>query len=62
MEALGVVGIIILIILALLAFSLFGWALKGLEVVWDFLSEGCSTSFGCIFWIIAIIVVLMALL
>ncbi len=57
-----IIGIIALVILGLLAFSLFGWVLKILGWVFDFLGEGCSTSWGCLIWVIAIVVCLMAVL
>ena len=57
-----ILGIIAIIIIALLVFSLLGWGLKIVELIFDFFSEGCSTSWGCIIWIIAIIIGLMAVL
>ena len=57
-----IVGIILLIILAFVFFGLAGWVLKALGVVFDFLQEGCSTSFGCIFWVIAAIVLLLGMI
>ena len=57
-----VVGIIFLIILAFVLLGLLGWVLKALGVVFDFLQEGCSTSFGCIFWVIAAIVLLLGMI
>lgn len=56
-----VVGIILLIILAFVFFGLAGWVLKGLGVVFEFLQEGCSTSFGCLFWVFIAIVMLLGL-
>ena len=53
-----ILGFIAIIIIGLLAFSLFGWGLKIVGWVFDFLGEGCSTSWGCLIWIIAIIIVL----
>ena len=57
-----VVGFILLIILAFVLLGLLGWVLKALGVVFDFLQEGCSTSFGCIFWVIAAIVLLLGMI
>ena len=51
-----IIGLIALVILALLAFSLLGWGLKIVGWIFDFLGEGCSTSWGCLIWIIAIII------
>ena len=55
-----IVGLIAVVILFLLFFSLAGWGLKILGWIIDFLGEGCSTSWGCLIWIIAILVALMA--
>ena len=52
MEILGIIAIVIIV---LLVFSLMGWGLKILELVFGFFSEGCSTSWGCLIWIFAII-------
>ena len=54
-------GWIVVIILGLLAFSLFGWGLKILGLIFDFLGEGCSTSWGCLVWVVIGIFVLIAL-
>ena len=55
---LAILGIGVLFVI----FGLAGWVLKGLGVVFDFLWEGCTTSLGCIFWVVFAIFVLMALL
>ena len=54
----GILGIIAIIIIGLLAFSLLGWGLKIVGWIFEFLGEGCSTSWGCLIWIIAIIITL----
>ena len=54
----GILGIIAIIIIGLLAFSLLGWGLKIVGWIFDFLGEGCSTSWGCLIWVIAIIIAL----
>lgn len=61
MEILSVIGIIILLIVCFVAFGLLGWVLKALGVVFDFLQEGCSTSFGCLFWVFIILFPLIGL-
>lgn len=53
-----ILGIIAIIIIGLLAFSLLGWGLKIIGWIFDFLGEGCSTSWGCLIWVIAIIIAL----
>jgi len=57
-----IVGIIAIAIIGLLIFSLLGWALKIGGWILDFLGEGCSTSWGCLIWVIAIIIGLMAVM
>ena len=47
--------IVLFILGGLLLFAvlgLLGWVLKGLGVVFEFLWDGCSTSMGCLFWVI----------
>ena len=56
-----VIGIIFLLILAFVFFGLAGWVLKALGAVFDFLQEGCSTSFGCLFWVFVAILILIGL-
>lgn len=62
MDVLTVIGIIVLIIFAFVFLGLAGWVLKGLGVVFNFLWEGCSTSIGCLFWVVFAFFVLMTLL
>ncbi len=57
-----ILGIIAIIIIGLLAFSLLGWGLKFVGWIFDVLGEGCSTSWGCLIWFIAIVIGLMAVL
>jgi hypothetical protein len=56
-----VIGIIFLLILAFVFFGLAGWVLKALGWVFEFLKEGCSTSFGCLFWVLVAILILIGL-
>lgn len=62
MDALGITGIIALIIVFILVFSLLGWVGKLLEVILEFIGEGCSSSFGCLLWIFAIIIGILAVM
>jgi hypothetical protein len=39
-----------------------GWGLKALGWVFEFLQEGCSTSFGCLFWVLVAIVLLLGMI
>ena len=57
-----IIGIIAIVIIGLLVFSILGWGLNILGWIFDFLGEGCSTSWGCLIWIAAIIIGLMAVL
>jgi len=61
MEILGIIGIIVLIIFFFVAGGLLGWIVKGLGAVIDLLFKGWGSCLSVIFWIFAIIVVLMAL-
>ena len=56
------IGIIAIVIIGLLVLSLLGWGIKLGGYAFDFLGEGCSSSFGCLFWVIAILVLLLGLL
>ena len=55
------IGIILLLIFACVFLGLLGWGLKALGWVFEFLQEGCSTSFGCLFWVLIAIVMLLGL-
>ena len=61
MEILSVIGIRILLIVCFVAFGLLGWVLKASGWVFEFLQEGCSTSFGCLFWVFIILFPLIGL-
>lgn len=58
----GIIGLILVLFIIYVVCSLLGWGAKLLDVIFDFLAEGCSSSIGCFFWIFIIIVFLMALL
>lgn len=62
MEVLTVIGVIVLFILAFIFLGLFGWVLKAFGWIFDFLQEGCSTSFGCLFWVFIALFLLLGLL
>lgn len=57
----GLIGLFLLLIVIFVIMGLAGWVLKAFGWVYDFLMEGCSTSFGCLFWVITIIFFLMAM-
>ena len=56
-----VIGIILLLIIAFIVFGLLGWGLKGIGVIFDFLWEGCTTSIGCLFWVVIILLFIVGL-
>ena len=58
----GIIGIILVLFIIYVICSLLGWGAKLLDVIFDFLADGCSSSIGCLFWFFIIIVFLMALL
>ena len=61
MDVLTIIGIIVLLILAFVCFGLLGWVLKAFGWVFDFLQEGCSTSFGCLFWVFIIVLFIVGM-
>ena len=61
MEVLGINGMIVLGLIAFVGLGLLGWVLKLLGYVLEFLWDGCLTTFGCLFWVFLIIIVLMAI-
>jgi hypothetical protein len=56
-----VIGIILLLIIAFIVLGLLGWGLKGISVIFDFLWEGCTTSFGCLFWVVIILLFIVGM-
>jgi hypothetical protein len=56
-----VIGIILLLIIAFIVLGLLGWGLKGIGVIFDFLWEGCTTSIGCLFWVVIILLFIVGL-
>ena len=56
-----IIGIILLGIVVFVFLGLAGWVLKAFGWVFEFLEEGCSTSVGCIFWVIVAILLLIVL-
>ena len=56
-----IIGIILLLIVAFVVFGLLGWMLKVGGYVFDFLKEGCSSSLGCLVWVVIIIILLLGL-
>ncbi len=56
-----VIGIILLLIISFIVLGLLGWGLKGIGVIFDFLWEGCTTSFGCLFWVVTILLLIVGL-
>jgi hypothetical protein len=61
MEILGIIGFILLIVVLFVGGGLLGWVLKGLGVIFGFLEEGCSTTLGCLVWVVIIIILLLGL-
>jgi len=56
-----VFGFIVLIVFAFIFFGLAGWVLKGLGVIFEFFWAGCSTSFGCLFWVFVLFLIIIGL-
>ena len=62
MEIFSIIGILVLIVLLWVGGGLLGWIIKGFEVVFGFLFEGCRNTLGCIFWVFVGFCLLIALL
>ena len=56
-----VIGIVILFIIAYIVLGLLGWGMKGIGVIFDFLWEGCSTSIGCLFWAVIVLLLIVGM-
>lgn len=61
MEIFGIIGIIVLLVIIFTGGGLFGWLLRGMEVIFSFLIEGNQNCLGCIFKIIVAIIFLYVL-
>lgn len=61
MEVLTIIGVIVLIIIIFTGGGIFGWLLKGLGAIFEFLLEGWSSCLRVIVWIILILLLILAL-
>ena len=61
MEILAIIGIIALALIIFTGGGHFGWVLKGIGAIFEFLLEGWSHCLGIIFWIIIIFIALIVL-
>ena len=61
MEVLTIIGVIVLIIIIFTGGGIFGWLLKGLGAIFEFLLEGWGSCLRVIVWIILIIILILAL-
>ena len=61
MEVLAIIGIIVLVFIIFTGGGIFGWLLKGLGAIFEFLLEGWGSCLRVIVWIILIIMALLAL-
>ena len=51
-----------LIALMFVGGGLLGWLLKCIELIIDFLAEGCGNTMGCLFWMFIGFVLLIGIL
>ena len=56
-----IISVIVLFIIAFIALGLLGWGLKVIGVIFDFLWEGCTTSIGCLFWVVIVLLLIVAM-
>lgn len=61
MEVLAIIGIIVVGLAIFTGGGILGWLFKGLGAIFEFLLEGWSSCLRVIFWIILIIILIMAL-
>lgn len=61
MEILVIIGFLFLALLIFVGGGLFGWVLKGIGEIFGFLSQGCSTSLGCLIYVIIALFFLLAM-
>lgn len=61
MEVLTIIGVIVLIIIIFTGGGIFGWLLKGLGAIFEFLLEGWGSCLRVIVWIILILLLILAL-
>ncbi len=61
MEILAIIGIIVLILIIFTAGGILGWLLKGLGAIFEFLLVGWGSCLRVIFWIILVLIALLAL-
>ena len=61
MEVLAIIGVIILLLIIFTAGGILGWLFKGLGAIFEFLLEGWGSCLRVIFWIVLIILFLLAI-
>ena len=61
MEIFSVIGILILIVLLFVGGGLLGWIIKGFELIFGLIFDGCRNTVGCIFWVFVGFCLLIAL-
>ena len=62
MEILAVIGIIALIALIFFGGGIIGWILQAMGFIFEKLFEGCQTSFGCLFVVVVIGLLLLGMI
>jgi hypothetical protein len=62
MEILAVIGIIALIALIFFGGGIIGWILQAMGFIFEKLFEGCQTSFGCLFIVIVVGLLLLGMI
>jgi hypothetical protein len=61
MEVLAIIGIIVLVFIIFTGGGIFGWLLKGLGVIFEFLLEGWGSCLRVLVWIVLIILFFLAM-
>jgi len=61
MEVLAIIGIIVLILIIFTGGGLLGWVFHGIGAIFEFLLTGWGSCLRVIFWIVLVIILLLAL-
>ena len=62
MSLLAVIGLVALIALIFFGGGILGWILQAVGFIFEKLFEGCQTSFGCLFLVIVIGLLLLGMI
>lgn len=56
-----IIGIIILAFIVFVFLGIGGLIIKAFGYIFDILMDGCTESFGCLIWVVLILIILLGL-